>query len=266
MGSDLLHVVYAVPIVVALLILDASVVASMYSFDDRSPGWRNLLKRRNPASLLGGCPIIVTRGTSEQHPVAWSCEVMELRSTTDTTRPCITNERTDMAKSNTIITMRGTPKSVEGNSVVEGAALPAFTLSGVDLADVTNASFAGKVLVLVVIPSIDTPVCAVETKRFNQEASALSEDVVIASVSRDLPFALKRWCAAEGVSRVVSLSDYKHRTFGKAFGVELPELGILARAVFVADKHGKVVHVDYVTEIAEEPDYAAALNAVKNCL
>jgi thiol peroxidase len=171
-----------------------------------------------------------------------------------------------MAKSNQIITMRGTPKKVEGAAVVEGAQLPPFTLSGVDLADVTNASFAGKVLVLVSIPSIDTPVCAVETKRFNEAATELSTDVVIASVSRDLPFALKRWCAAEGVSRVVSLSDYKHRTFGKAFGVELPELGILARAVFIADRSGKVVHVDYVTEIGEEPDYTAALTAIRQCL
>ncbi len=216
--------------------------------------------------MVGKSPSIAGRVNVEQRAVAWSCEVRDLRSTTNTTTPCITNERIDMAKSNTIITMRGTPKTVEGNAVIEGAALPTFTLTGVDLADVTNASFAGKVLVLVVIPSIDTPVCAIETKRFNQEASALSEDVVIASVSRDLPFALKRWCAAEGVSRVVSLSDYKHRSFGKAFGVELPELGILARAVFVADKHGNVVHVDYVSEIAEEPDYAAALDAVKSCL
>jgi thiol peroxidase len=105
-----------------------------------------------------------------------------------------------------------------------------------------------------------------ETKKFNQEAAALSQDVVIASVSRDLPFALKRWCAAEGVERVVTLSDHKHRGFGKEYGVELPDLGLLARALFVVDKSGKVVHVDYVTEIAEEPDYAAALSAIKKSL
>jgi len=131
---------------------------------------------------------------------------------------------------------------------------------------VTNAAFAGKVVVLMSIPSIDTPVCAIETKRFNQEAASLSGDVVIVGVSRDLPFALKRWCGAEGVSRVVALSDYKYRSFGKEFGVELPDLGLLARAVFVLDKAGKVAHVDYVTEVAEEPDYAAALKAVQKCL
>jgi thiol peroxidase len=171
-----------------------------------------------------------------------------------------------MAKSNEKITMKGNPLKVEGRCLEEGMQLPQFTLTGGDLADVSNDKFKGKVLVLVSIPSIDTPVCAIETKRFNQEASALSDDVVIAAVSRDLPFAYKRWCAAEGVSRVVGLSDFKHHSFGKAFGVELPDLGILARAVFIADKSGKVVHVDYVSEVAEEPDYAAALAAIKRSL
>lgn len=171
-----------------------------------------------------------------------------------------------MAKSNEKITMRGNPLRVEGRCVEEGATLPKFTLTGTDMADVTNDTFAGKVAVFMSIPSIDTPVCAIETKRFNQEASTLSGDVVVVGVSRDLPFALKRWCGAEGVSRVVPLSDFKYRTFGKEFGVELPDLGILARAVFVVDRAGKVVHVEYVTEVADEPDYAAALQAVKACL
>lgn len=168
-----------------------------------------------------------------------------------------------MAKSNEKITMRGNPQRVDGRCIEEETKAPAFTLTGADLADVTNASFAGKVLVLVSIPSIDTPVCAMETKKFNQEATQLSQDVVVASVSRDLPFALKRWCAAEGVQRVITLSDHKHRSFGKAFGVDLPDLGILARAVFVIDKTGTVAHVDYVSEIAEEPDYAAAMAAIR---
>jgi thiol peroxidase len=171
-----------------------------------------------------------------------------------------------MAKSNEKVTMKGSPLKVEGHCVEEGVPMPAFTLTGADMADVKNASFAGKVVVFLSIPSIDTPVCAIETKRFNKEAVSLSQDVVVATVSRDLPFALKRWCAAEGVDRVVSLSDYKYRSFGKAFGVELPDLALLARAVFIADKSGKVVHVDYVTEVADEPDYAAALAAIKKCV
>lgn len=171
-----------------------------------------------------------------------------------------------MAKSNEKITMKGNPLKVEGRCIEEGTQAPSFTLTASDMSDATNATFSGKVLVLVSIPSIDTPVCAVETKRFNQEAASLSGDVVIASVSRDLPFALKRWCSAEGVERVVTLSDYKHRSFGKDYGVNLPDLGLLARALFVIDKGGKVAHVDYVSEVAEEPDYAAALAAVKRCI
>jgi thiol peroxidase len=171
-----------------------------------------------------------------------------------------------MAKSNEGITMRGAPLKVEGRCVEEGMQLPSFTLTAADMSDVTNANFAGKVLVLVVLGSIDTAVCATETKRFNQEATALSEDVVIASVSRDLPFALSRWCAAEGVNRVTALSDHKYRTFGKAFGVDVPDYGLLARSVFVVDKSGKIAHVDYVSDIVTEPDYAAALAAVKRCL
>lgn len=171
-----------------------------------------------------------------------------------------------MAKSNETITMKGNPLKVEGRCIEEGTPAPSFKLTAADMADVTNTTYAGKVLVLLAIPSIDTPVCATETRRFNQEAAALSKDVVIASVSRDLPFALKRWCAAEGVDRVVTLSDYKYRSFGQEFGVELPDLGLLARALFVVDKTGRVVHVDYVSEVAEEPDYAAAIEAVKKSL
>lgn len=171
-----------------------------------------------------------------------------------------------MAKSNEKITMKGNPLKVDGRCVEEGMQAPSFKLTACDMSDSTNATFAGKVLVLLAIPSIDTPVCAVETKKFNQEAASLSGDVVIASVSRDLPFALKRWCGAEGVERVVTLSDYKYRSFGKDYGVDLADLGLLARALFVIDKGGKVVHVDYVTEVAEEPDYAAALAAVKRCI
>lgn len=171
-----------------------------------------------------------------------------------------------MSKSNEKITMKGNPLKVEGRCVEEGAPAPVFKLTGTDMADVTNAAFAGKVVVLLSIPSIDTPVCAMETKRFNQEVSTLSGDVVVVGVSRDLPFALKRWCGAEGVSRVIALSDYKYRSFGKEFGVELPDLSLLARAVFVIDKNGKVVHVEYVTEVANEPDYAEALKAVKSSL
>lgn len=171
-----------------------------------------------------------------------------------------------MAKNNETITMKGNPLKVEGKCIEEGMVAPDFTLTGLDMADVTKSTYAGKVMVIVAVPSLDTPVCAIETKRFNSEATALGGDVVVLAVSRDLPFAMKRWCGAEGVDRVVALSDHKHRSFGKSYGVELPDLGLLARAVFVVDKAGKVTHVDYVTEIAEEPDYAAVIAAVKRSL
>ncbi len=171
-----------------------------------------------------------------------------------------------MAKNNERITMKGNPLRVEGACIEEGQVAPQFTLTGTDMADVSSANYAGKVVVVVAVPSLDTPVCAIETKRFNSEATSMSQDIVVLAVSRDLPFAMKRWCGAEGVERVIPLSDYKHRTFGKAFGVDLPDLGLLARAVFVIDKGGKIAHVEYVSEIAEEPDYAAVMAAAKKSL
>lgn len=167
-----------------------------------------------------------------------------------------------MAKSNDSITMKGNPIKVSGTVVKEGGMLPAVTLTGGDLSDVPLAKFAGKKLVIVCVPSLDTPTCSIETKRFNKEAGSLP-DTVIAVVSRDLPFAQKRWCGAEGVESVVTLSDYKYRTFGQAFGVEWSDSGLLARAVFVVDQSGKVTFVEYVNEIADEPGYEGVLAAVK---
>jgi len=134
------------------------------------------------------------------------------------------------------------------------------------LADIDSATFHGRVRVLSVAPSLDTSVCAAQTRRFNQEAVNLSEDVVILSVSLDLPFALARFCGAEGIERVLTASDYKYRTFGEAYGLYIRELGLLTRAVFVIGRDDKVVHAEYVPEVTDEPDYAAALAAVKEAL
>jgi thiol peroxidase len=171
-----------------------------------------------------------------------------------------------MAKSNERMTMKGNPLKVEGKCLEEGMPLPSFKLTGVDMADFSNDKIGGKVAVIISVPSLDTPVCAIETKKFNQDVASLSKDVVVLVVSRDLPFAAKRYCAAEGVENVVALSDYKYRDFGKQFGVELSDLALLGRAVFVADKSGKLAYVDYVTEVAEEPNYAEVVGAVKSCL
>jgi len=169
-----------------------------------------------------------------------------------------------MNTSNQNITFKGNKVSVTGRELHEGDALPEFKLTGVDMSDVTNATFSGKVLVLSVVPSLDTPVCAIQTKRFNQEAGSLSDDVVILTVSVDLPFAQKRWCGAEGVDNVMTASDYKYRSFGENFGTYINELGLLCRAVFVVDQHDKLAYVEYVQEVTSEPDYSAALATVKN--
>lgn len=161
------------------------------------------------------------------------------------------------------ISFKGKPLSLVGNALLPGDKLPDFKLTANDLTDIVNSSFASKILIISVVPSLDTPVCSIQTKRFNQEATALTDDVVVLTVSMDLPFAQKRWCGAESASRIVTASDYKYHNFGAAFGVFIPDLGLLARAVFVADRNGKIAHVEYVPEIAQEPNYEAALDVVR---
>ena len=164
------------------------------------------------------------------------------------------------------ITFKGKPLGLSGREIRATDNLPEFKLTANDLTDLSGDSYKSKILVISVVPSLDTPVCSIQTKRFNQEAAAFSEDVVILTVSMDLPFAQKRWCGAESATRVVTASDYKYRSFGEAFGVLIPDLGLLARAVFVADRHGKIVYAEYVPEIAQEPNYDAALHAIKQVL
>jgi len=132
-----------------------------------------------------------------------------------------------------------------------------------DLAEASLKDFAGKVLILCSVPSLDTPTCDLETRRFNQEAAALGPDIQILTVSMDLPFAQKRWCGAAGVTAVKTLSDHREASFGLNYGVLLEGLRLLARAVFVVDKAGVVVHAQIVPEVSSEPDYAAALQAAK---
>lgn len=163
------------------------------------------------------------------------------------------------------ITLRGNPVHTNGELPSVGSTLPDFTLSGNDLADVSQATFAGKRLVLNIFPSVDTPVCAASVRRFNEEASSLP-NTVVACVSADLPFAFKRFCAAESLANVVTLSSFRGGAFGETFGLTLldsPLRGLLARAVVVADESGKVIHTELVPEIAQEPDYSAALAALR---
>lgn len=168
-----------------------------------------------------------------------------------------------MAERANAITLKGNPMTLLGNEVKVGDTAPEATVVANDLSEVNISSYKGKKLIISAVPSLDTPVCDVETKRFNTEAANL-KDVVVLTVSADLPFAQKRWCGAAGVSNVVTLSDYRYGSFGENYGVMIKGLKILARCIFVVDASGKVCHVQLVKEVAQEPDYAAVLNAVKS--
>ncbi len=168
-----------------------------------------------------------------------------------------------MAERTGVITFKGNPMTLLGEAVRVGDDAPDFKVTGNDLSDIDLSAHKGKVVVLSVVPSIDTPVCATQTRTFNKEATGLANDVVVLTISMDLPFAQKRFCGAEGIERVVTASDYKNRSFGTSYGTLIKELGLLTRAVFVIDRKRKVVHAEYVGEVTSEPDYAAAIKAVK---
>jgi len=168
-----------------------------------------------------------------------------------------------MSERTGIITMHGNPLTLKGNEVKSGDPAPDATLLDNDLNPVTISSYRGKVCVISSVPSLDTPVCDIETRRFNQEAEALGNDVVILTVSMDLPFAQKRWCGAAGVERVITLSDHRDASFGEAYGMLVKELRLLARAVHVIDREGVVRYIQVVNELSEEPDYTAVINEIK---
>ncbi len=162
-----------------------------------------------------------------------------------------------------LVTMRGNPVVLVGNEIKAGDAAPDCMLVANDLSPVSLSSFRGKVCIMYSVPSLDTPVCDMSTRRFNEEAAKLGADVAIVVVSMDLPFAQKRWCGAAGVEAVQTLSDYREAAFGAAYGVLLKDLRLLSRAVFVADREGTIQYTQIVKEIAEEPDFAATLAAAK---
>jgi thiol peroxidase len=159
------------------------------------------------------------------------------------------------------ITLKGNPIHTCGTLPAVGTKAPDFVLTRTDLSDVSNKDFAGKKIVLNIFPSIDTPVCAASVRKFNAEADKLANTVVLC-VSADLPFAHNRFCAAEGLQRVMPVSELHQRTFGEAYGVRIvdgPLAGVLSRAVVVIDEQGKVIYTEQVPEIAQEPDYQAVL-------
>jgi thiol peroxidase len=169
-------------------------------------------------------------------------------------------ERTGM------ITMKGDPLTLIGDELKLGDPAPDVEMLDNDLSSVKLSSFRGKVCVISSVPSLDTPVCDMETRRFNEEAGRLGADVVILTISMDLPFAQKRWCGAAGVNRVTTLSDHRYAAFGEAFGVLIKEMRLLARAVFVVDRGVRIRYIQLVRELTQEPDYETVLDAVRRLL
>lgn len=161
------------------------------------------------------------------------------------------------------VTFKGTPLHLVGQQPAVGQKAPDFTLAANDLSPRNLKDYAGKVLVLVSVPSLDTPVCDMEVRRFNKEAAALSEKVRIVAVSCDLPFAQARWCGTAGVQAVETLSDHKETSFGKNYGLLIDELRLLARAIVVVAPDGSIAYTQLVPEVSSEPDYDAALAAIK---
>jgi thiol peroxidase len=166
------------------------------------------------------------------------------------------------------VTFKGNPLTLAGQEVKVGQPAPNFTLHYFEggLKTISLADLKGKPTMLSVVPSLDTPVCATQTKKFNDQLSALGDKVNALTVSLDLPFAMNRFCGAESIKNMRVGSDYQDRNFGQSFGTLIEELKILSRAVFVLDKNGKVVHAEYVPEVASEPNYDAALTALKGQL
>lgn len=163
------------------------------------------------------------------------------------------------------ITFKGSPVHTVGELPAPGTKAPAFKLTAGDLAEKGLSDFAGKLKVVNIVPSLDTPVCAMSARRFNVEVTS-QPDTVVLNVSADLPFAASRFCASEGLDRVVSLSTFRSPSFGEAWGVRMvdgPLAGLMARAVVVLDTDDRVVHIELVPEIAQEPDYEAAMTALR---
>ena len=161
-----------------------------------------------------------------------------------------------------IITMKGNSLTLVGKTPAIGTPAPDFEVLDNDLSAVKLSSFKGKVCVISSVPSLDTPVCDMETRRFNEEAGKLGADVVILTISMDLPFAQKRWCGASGVDKVITLSDHYGAAFGESYGMLIKELRLLARAVFVVDKDGVIQYIQIVEELTQEPDYEEVLDAI----
>jgi thiol peroxidase len=167
-----------------------------------------------------------------------------------------------MGKMNTV-TMHGNPLTLTGTELHIGDKAPQFTVLDKDLKEVGLNDFKGKIKIISVTPSLDTPVCDLQARRFNEEAAKLSSDVVILNISMDLPFAISRFCTAAGIDRVKAFSDHRDASFGNAYGVLIKELRLLARSIFIIDKDDVIRYKEIVQELTDLPDFLSALDAVK---
>lgn len=168
-----------------------------------------------------------------------------------------------MSERKGLVTFMGNPLTLIGDEVKVGDTAPDFVALDNNLSPVKLSSFRGKICVLSSVPSLDTPVCDMETRKFNEAAGRFGKDIAILTISMDLPFAQKRWCAAAGVNQVQTLSDHREASFGNSFGVLIKELRLLARAVFLIDRKGVIQYVQLVNEVSKEPDYDAVFNALR---
>ena len=168
-----------------------------------------------------------------------------------------------MAERNDLVKFQGNPLTLVGTELKVGDSAPDAEVLANDLSPVKLSGFGGKVCVICTVPSLDTPVCDIQTRKFNEQAASLGDDVVVLTISMDLPFAQQRWCGAANVENVQTLSDHHTAEFGTAYGILIKELRLLARTVFVVDKEGIIRYIEIVEEVTNEPDYEAALSAVK---
>ncbi len=171
-----------------------------------------------------------------------------------------------MSDTKATVTFQGNPLTLTGGQPTVGQAAPDFEVLDNDLSGVKLSAFRGKVCVICTVPSLDTPVCDTEVRKFNEEATSLGDNVAVLVISMDLPFAQQRWCGAAGVENVQTLSDHNQVDFGNTYGVLIKELRLLARAVFVVDKEGVIRYIEIVDELTNEPDYEEALKAAKEAI
>ena len=162
------------------------------------------------------------------------------------------------------VTLKGDPVTLVGDEVKAGQKAKDFTVLDHDLKEMRLSDFKGKIKLIASVPSLDTPVCDSEIKRFNDEASKIAKDLVIIFISMDLPFAQKRFCQEFGINKIKTFSDHKDAGFGTNYGVLIKELRLLARAIFLVDKEDNVKYVQYVKEVSTPPDYDAAINAIRS--